>query len=59
MLEFFQGINPVLLALIASGFTYLMTLLGATLVFFVVKVNEKLLDAMLGFASGVMIAASF
>jgi ZIP family zinc transporter len=59
MLEFFQGINPVLLALIARGFTYSMTLLGATLVFFVVKVNEKLLDAMLGFASGVMIAASF
>jgi len=36
-----------------------MTALGAALVFGTKKVNRKLLDAMLGFAAGVMIAASF
>lgn len=40
-------------------FTWLLTALGAGLVFFTRTVNDKLLDAMMGFAAGVMIAASF
>jgi ZIP family zinc transporter len=46
-------------ALLATAFTWGMTALGAALVFGTKKVNRKLLDAMLGFAAGVMIAASF
>jgi len=51
--------NPVLLALIASLFTWLVTALGASMVFFFKSINKRVLNSMLGFAAGVMIAASF
>ena len=51
--------NPVLLALFASLFTWGVTALGASMVFFFKSINRKVLNAMLGFAAGVMIAASF
>lgn len=56
---FFKEIDPVLAALIATTFTWLTTTAGAALVFFFKKANRGLLDAMLGFTGGVMIAASF
>ncbi|HLO10777.1 MAG TPA: ZIP family metal transporter [Pseudoneobacillus sp.] len=59
MIDYFIGLNPVLQALLATIFTWGMTALGAALVFTTKKVNQKLLDGMLGFAAGVMIAASF
>ena len=59
MTEFFVGLPPVVQALLATLFTWGMTALGAALVFGTKKVPRKLLDAMLGFAGGVMIAASF
>lgn len=46
-------------ALLATCFTYLLTALGAASVFFTKEVNKKVLDWMLGFAAGVMIAASY
>jgi len=46
-------------ALIGTGFTYFMTALGAALVFFFKAIHRSVLSLMLGFASGVMIAASF
>ncbi len=46
-------------ALLAGCFTWTVTALGASLVFFTRSVTRQLLDAMLGFAAGVMIAASF
>jgi ZIP family zinc transporter len=46
-------------ALIATGFTWLITTAGAATVFFAREVNRRFLDAMLGFAAGVMIAASY
>ena len=52
-------INPVLLALCATVFTWFMTAWGAAMVFFFKTINKKVLNAMLGFAAGVMIAASF
>src|SRR4028119_776888 len=55
----FAGLPPVAQALIATLFTWGMTAAGAALVFGTKKVNRKLLDSMLGFAAGVMIAASF
>lgn len=51
--------NPVLLALIATLFTWLVTAAGSSMVFFVKTINKKVLNSMLGFAAGVMIAASF
>lgn len=51
--------NPVLLALGATIFTWLIALLGASMVFFFKSINKKVLNSMLGFAAGVMIAASF
>lgn len=54
-----SGHNPVLLALYAGLFGWGMNALGASLVFFFTEVNRKVMDAMLGFAGGVMLAASF
>lgn len=54
-----QNSSPVLPALIATIFTWLMTALGSSTVFFFKKVNPKILNTMMGFAAGVMIAASF
>ncbi len=59
MVAFFQQYDPVTQALLATLFTWGVTAAGAALVFFTKKVNQRLLDAMLGFAAGVMIAASF
>lgn len=55
----FYELGPVTQSLLGGLFTYILTALGAALVFFTRKVNYKLLDAMMGFAAGVMIAASF
>jgi zinc transporter ZupT len=59
MMDFFTHLSPVWQALIATTFTWLVTALGAATVFFFKQVNRKLLDGMLGFAAGVMIAASY
>jgi zinc transporter, ZIP family len=59
MINFIQQYNPVTQALMATLFTWGVTAAGAALVFFVKTVNPKLMDSMLGFAAGVMIAASF
>ncbi len=57
--DLFRSISPVYQALIATGFSWFMTAVGAALVFFFKTINKKVLDTMLGFAAGVMIAASF
>jgi ZIP family zinc transporter len=59
MVNWFTGLSPVLQALIATLFTWFVTALGAALVFFFKAINRKVLDGMLGFAAGVMIAASY
>ncbi|RKQ35488.1 ZIP family metal transporter [Oceanobacillus halophilus] len=59
MIEYFLSLDPFLQALIGTLFTWGMTALGASLVFMTKTVNVKLLDGMMGFAGGVMIAASF
>jgi ZIP family zinc transporter len=51
--------DPILLAFLATMFTWLVTALGSAMVFFFKSINKKVLNAMLGFAAGVMIAASF
>ena len=52
-------LHPMLQALLATCFTWGVTALGAAAVFLTRGVNRRLLDAMLGFAAGVMIAASY
>ena len=52
-------LNPILQALIATIFTWFLTTIGAASVFLTKEVNRKVLDGMLGFAAGVMLAASF
>ncbi|NBC25357.1 MAG: ZIP family metal transporter [Bacteroidetes bacterium] len=56
--EWFFELNPVLQALMGGLFTWGMTSVGAGVVFFTKTVSQKVLDFMLGFAAGVMIAAS-
>jgi len=58
-MDFIYGQSPPLQALIATIFTWGMTALGASLVFVTKKPSERLLKSMLGFAGGVMIAASY
>lgn len=55
----FLGFTPVEQALVGTLFTWALTALGASLVFFIHHESRKLLDVMLGFTAGVMIAASF
>ena len=59
IIEWIAPFHPALQALFATLFTWGVTALGASLVFFFRDVNQKLLDAMMGFAAGVMMAASF
>lgn len=59
MFDYFLSLDPIEQALIAGLFTWFCTILGATPVFFFKQANQKFLDCMMGFAAGVMIAASF
>lgn len=59
LIDYLGGIDPVLAAFYATCFTWFMTAAGAGLVFFFKTLRRSLLDAMLGFTGGVMIAASF
>ena len=58
-MEIFSVSHPVLSGLIATVFTYAVTALGASFVFFFRSINRRALDLMLGFAAGVMTAASY
>lgn len=58
-MDWIENLNPVLQALIATIFTWGITALGALLVCFFKEMNGKILDTILGFSAGVMIAASF
>lgn len=58
-MEWLQDQSPIIQALLATTFTWLVTAAGAAIVFFFKGFNRKLLDGMMGFAAGVMIAASF
>jgi ZIP family zinc transporter len=59
VIAFFERFSPVQQALIGTLFTYGVTALGAMLVFFFKTINKTILNGMLGFAAGIMIAASF
>ncbi|WP_462413300.1 ZIP family metal transporter [Neobacillus sp. Marseille-QA0830] len=59
MLDWFESLPAVAQAALGTLFTWGMTAIGSALVFTTKTVNQKFLDSMLGFAAGVMIAASF
>ena len=59
IIDYFESIDPILAALYATLFTWFLTALGASFVFFFKNMNRMVLDGMLGFTGGVMIAASF
>lgn len=59
MSSWFVSLHPILQALFAGLFTWAVTAIGAAAVFWTRQVNRKLLDAMLGFSGGVMLAASY
>jgi ZIP family zinc transporter len=59
MLEWFGDLNPIVQALLATCFTWFVTAAGAGLVFVFKSINRQVLDGMLGFAAGVMTAASY
>lgn len=59
LVEWFTRFNPISQALLATLFTWFVTALGAGMVFFFKTIRRKALDGMLGFAAGVMMAASY
>lgn len=59
MIAFMQSLHPVVQALLATLFTWGVTALGAAGVFMSKTISRRVLDSMLGFAAGVMIAASY
>jgi len=59
MFQWLSQFHPVTQALLGTIFTYGVTALGASTVFFFKEINKKVLNGMLGFAAGVMIAASY
>jgi ZIP family zinc transporter len=59
VIHFFESIDPILAAFLATTFTWGLTAFGASFVFFFKTMNRVVLDGMLGFTGGVMVAASF
>ena len=58
IIAYLETIDPVLAALYATIFTWSVTALGAAVVFFFRSENKRVMDGMLGFTGGVMLAAS-
>jgi ZIP family zinc transporter len=59
IIDKFKQLDPVMQAFIATSFTWFLTALGASVVLFFKNMNRVVLDGMLGFTGGVMVAASF
>lgn len=59
MVDFLVKLHPILQALLGTTFTWFLTALGAASVLFAKNISRRILSLMLGFAAGVMIAASF
>jgi ZIP family zinc transporter len=58
-MDAFTSLPPILQAVVATTFTWLMTAVGALPVVGLREPSRRLLDSMLGFAAGVMLAAGF
>lgn len=58
MINFFYELNPIIQAILASTLTFLLTVLGSSLVLFFKKINKNIMDALLGISGGIMFAAA-
>jgi len=58
-IQWFAELSPLIQALCATLFTWFVTALGSSMVFFFKSIHSRVMNAMLGFAAGVMIAVSF
>lgn len=59
MINYFLNMTPIMQAFLAGMFTYLVTTLGAAVVFFFKSINKNIMDAMLALSAGIMLSASF
>lgn len=59
MFRFFLSLNPVMQSLLAGMFTFGVTTLGSSVVFFFKSIHKTVLDSMLSFSAGIMLSASF
>lgn len=59
MFDFFINLSPIYQAFFAGVFTFLITVLGSSLVFFFKSINKNIMDVMLSISAGIMLAASF
>ncbi len=59
MINYFLNLTPIWQALIAGCFTFLITSLGAAVVFVFKSVNKNIMDSMLAISAGIMLSASF
>lgn len=59
MYDWFINQNLIIKTILASSFTFLLTSMGASIVFFFKKVNKTFMDGMLSLAAGIMLAATF
>lgn len=59
LIHYVENSNPIWVATLAGIFTWLVTALGSSIVFFFKKVHRAALDGMLGFTGGVMVSISF
>ena len=59
MFNWFTSCSVTIQALLATIFTWLVTALGASIIYFFKKINKNIMDGMLGLSGGIMIAASF
>lgn len=59
IVQYFETLSPIMQGFTGSMFTWLVTALGAAVVFFVKDLNKGFMDTLLGFTAGVMMAASF
>lgn len=59
MINYFLNLTPIYQALLAGTFTFLVTTLGAAVVFFFKSVNKNIMDSMLAISAGIMLSASF
>lgn len=57
--SFLSGLGPLHQTIIGTFFTWLVTVIGASVVFFTHSINKKTFDSLLGFAAGIMLSASF
>ncbi len=59
MVSFFSNFSYPIQAFLAALFTFFVTTLGASIVIFFKKINNRILNSMLALAAGIMLAATF